>query len=129
MEFFQNLLGADAGLAVWTVLKIVAIVGPMMGAVAEQYADQVVLTSDNPRSESPAFILSQILAGVAGRDRVDVIDDRREAIRYALSEAAGTDVVLLAGKGHEATQEVAGVKTPFSDVDEAVAALMQRGAA
>jgi len=66
---------------------------------------------------------------VAGRDRVDVIDDRREAIRYALSEAAGADVVLLAGKGHEATQEVAGVKTPFSDVDEAVAALMQRGAA
>jgi len=102
---------------------------PMMGAVAEQYADQVVLTSDNPRSESPAFILSQILAGVAGRDRVDVIDDRREAIRYALSEAAVADVVLLAGKGHEATQEVAGVKTPFSDVDEAVAALMQRGAA
>lgn len=102
---------------------------PMMGAVAEQYADQVVLTSDNPRSESPAFILSQILAGVAGRDRVDVIDDRREAIRYALSEAAAADVVLLAGKGHEATQEVAGVKTPFSDVDEAVAALMQRGAA
>ncbi len=102
---------------------------PMMGAVAEQCADQVVLTSDNPRSESPAFILSQILAGVAGRDRVDVIDDRREAIRYALSEAAAADVVLLAGKGHEATQEVAGVKTPFSDVDEAVAALTQRGAA
>ena len=102
---------------------------PMMGAVAEQYADQVVLTSDNPRSESPAFILSQILAGVAGRDRVDVIDDRREAIRYALSEAAAADVVLLAGKGHEAMQEIAGVKTPFSDVDEAVGALTQRGAA
>jgi UDP-N-acetylmuramyl-tripeptide synthetase len=102
---------------------------PMMGAVAEQYADQVVLTSDNPRSESPAFILSQILAGVAGRDRVDVIDDRREAIRYAVSTAGSADVVLLAGKGHEATQEVAGVQTPFSDVDEAMAALMQRGAA
>ena len=102
---------------------------PMMGAVAEQYADQVVLTSDNPRSESPAFILSQILAGVAGRDRVDVIDDRREAIRHALSDAAANDVVLLAGKGHEATQEIAGVKTPFSDVDEALAALAQRGEA
>ena len=63
---------------------------PMMGAVAEQYADQVVLTSDNPRSESPAFILSQILAGVAGRDRVDVIDDRRDAIRHALRDAAGS---------------------------------------
>ena len=102
---------------------------PMMGAVAEQYADQVVLTSDNPRSESPAFILSQILAGVAGRDRVDVIDDRRAAIRHALCDAAANDVVLLAGKGHEATQEIAGVKTPFSDVDEAVAALAQRGEA
>jgi UDP-N-acetylmuramyl-tripeptide synthetase len=100
---------------------------PMMGAVAEQYADQVVLTSDNPRSESPAFILSQILAGVAGRDRVDVIDDRRDAIRHALRDAASTDVVLLAGKGHEETQEIAGVKTPFSDVDQAVAALAQRG--
>ena len=100
---------------------------PMMGAVAEQYADQVVLTSDNPRSESPAFILSQILAGVAGRDRVDVIDDRRDAIRHALRDAAPTDVVLLAGKGHEETQEIAGVKTPFSDVDQAVAALAQRG--
>jgi UDP-N-acetylmuramyl tripeptide synthase len=100
---------------------------PLMGAVAEQYADQVVLTSDNPRSESPAFILSQILAGVAGRDRVDVIDDRRDAIRHALRDAASTDVVLLAGKGHEETQEIAGVKTPFSDVDQAVAALAQRG--
>ncbi|MBP7131926.1 MAG: UDP-N-acetylmuramoyl-L-alanyl-D-glutamate--2,6-diaminopimelate ligase [Aquabacterium sp.] len=101
---------------------------PMMGAVAEQYADQVVLTSDNPRSESPAFILSQILAGVAGRDRVDVIDDRHEAIRYAVGAAAAADVVLLAGKGHEVTQDVAGVLTPFSDVGEAVAALTQRGA-
>ena len=102
---------------------------PMMGAVAEMNADQVVLTSDNPRSEPPAFILSQILTGVTGREHLDVIEDRREAIRYALCEAGARDVVLLAGKGHETTQEVAGVKTLFSDVDEALAALKQRGAA
>ena len=101
---------------------------PLMGATADRHADRVVLTSDNPRSESPAFILSQILAGVPGRDEVDVIEDRRAAIAYALGEADARDVVLLAGKGHEATQEVAGVKTPFSDTDEALAALQRRAA-
>ena len=59
---------------------------------------------------------------------MDVIDDRHEAIRYAVGAAAAADVVLLAGKGHEVTQDVAGVLTPFSDVGEAVAALTQRGA-
>ena len=101
---------------------------PLMGATADRHADRVVLTSDNPRSESPAFILSQILAGVPGRDEVDVIEDRRAAIAHALSQADARDVVLLAGKGHEATQEVAGLKTPFSDIDEAAAALSRRAA-
>ncbi len=101
---------------------------PLMGATADRHADHVVLTSDNPRSESPAFILSQILAGVPGRDEVDVIEDRRAAIAHALSQADARDVVLLAGKGHEATQEVAGLKTPFSDIDEAAAALSRRAA-
>ena len=58
-----------------------------MGAVADQYADQVVLTSDNPRDEVPAYILSQILAGVARREGVDVFEDRRAAIEYALDDA------------------------------------------
>jgi UDP-N-acetylmuramyl tripeptide synthase len=105
---------------------------PLMGAMAEQHADHVVLTSDNPRSEAPAFILSQILAGIAGQgghDLVDVIEDRREAIAHAVSSAQAADVVLVAGKGHEATQEVAGVKYPFSDVDETLAALALRGGA
>jgi UDP-N-acetylmuramyl-tripeptide synthetase len=102
---------------------------PMMGAIADQDADHVVLTSDNPRDESPAFILSQILAGVPGRDQIDVIEDRREAIAYALRDAAPQDVVLIAGKGHEAYQEVAGLRTHFSDVEEAAAALAQRVAA
>lgn len=101
---------------------------PLMGATADRHADHVVLTSDNPRSESPAFILSQILAGVPGRDEVDVIEDRRAAIAHALGEADARDVVLLAGKGHEATQEIAGTKLPFSDIDEAAAALGRRAA-
>ncbi len=98
---------------------------PMMGAIAQRQADRVVLTSDNPRNEPPAFILSQILAGVAGHDEVDVIEDRSEAIAYAIAQAARADVVLIAGKGHETTQEVAGIKTPFSDTEHAQAALNQ----
>jgi murE/murF fusion protein len=85
-----------------------------------------VLTSDNPRNESACFILSQILAGVTGRDRVAVIENRRDAIVDAIHRAGPQDVVLIAGKGHEATQEVGGVKTPFSDVEESMAALRAR---
>lgn len=99
---------------------------PAMGAVAAHRADAVVLTSDNPRDEPPALILAQILAGVAGHDEVQVLEDRREAIAHAIAAAAPGDVVLIAGKGHETTQEVAGVKRPFSDADEARAALASR---
>ena len=99
---------------------------PMMGAVAEQHADHVVLTSDNPRSESPSYILAQILAGTAGSDGVDVIEARHDAICHAVMSADVRDLVLIAGKGHEATQDVAGIKTPFSDVQEALAALKRR---
>ena len=99
---------------------------PMMGAIAARLADRVVLTSDNPRDESPDFILSQILAGIVGHDEVDVIVDRREAIGHAVMRAAPADLVLLAGKGHEATQETAGVKRVFSDAREAQDALRRR---
>ncbi|MBX3645571.1 MAG: UDP-N-acetylmuramoyl-L-alanyl-D-glutamate--2,6-diaminopimelate ligase [Rubrivivax sp.] len=99
---------------------------PMMGAIAARLADHVVLTSDNPRDEAPGYILSQILAGITGHDDVDVIEDRREAIAQALARAAPEDVVLLAGKGHEDTQEVAGVKRELSDLREARAALQRR---
>jgi UDP-N-acetylmuramoyl-L-alanyl-D-glutamate--2,6-diaminopimelate ligase len=99
---------------------------PLMGAIAARLAEHVVLTSDNPRHEPPDFILAQILAGVAGHDEVDVIEDRREAVRYAIGAAAPADVVLIAGKGHEDYQEVAGVRRPFADVDEALAALRAR---
>lgn len=102
---------------------------PLMGAMAEQHADEVVVTSDNPRDEKACYILSQVLAGMARQDGVAVIENRHEAIAHALTQCAPEDVVLIAGKGHEATQEVAGVKAPFSDVAEALAALRERGAA
>ena len=103
---------------------------PLMGAIAAAQADHVVITSDNPRDEPPATILAQILAGAnaekRGHSEVEVIEDRRTAIQHAVRAAAAGDVLLLAGKGHEAWQEVAGLKRPFSDIDEARAALAQR---
>jgi len=102
---------------------------PLMGAIADRDADRVFLTSDNPRDESPAAILAQILAGVAGHDEVAVIENRAEAIATAIAEARAGDVVLLAGKGHETYQEVAGVRRPFSDLDEARKALAARSGA
>ena len=99
---------------------------PLMGAIAAAGADEVVVTSDNPRDEVPSAILAQILAGVATPDPVSVIEDRRAAVRHAVLGALPGDVVLLAGKGHEDYQEVAGVKRPFSDLLEARAALLAR---
>ena len=91
---------------------------PLMGAACANGADRLVVTSDNPRSEDPMEIISQILAGIpdAG-SRVAVEPDRAKAISLALSEAAEGDVVVIAGKGHETTQEIAGVKHPFDDRD------------
>ncbi len=101
---------------------------PLMGQIAAHHADRVVLTSDNPRGEAPDFILAQILAGIARQEGVDVIEDRRAAIAHALGDAQDRDIVLIAGKGHEPYQEVAGVRHPFSDVDEARRALARRAA-
>jgi UDP-N-acetylmuramyl-tripeptide synthetase len=102
---------------------------PLMGALAQRLAGRVVITSDNPRNEAPAFITLQIVAGLAGnQERVTVVEERRAAIRYALREAEGQDVILIAGKGHEDYQEIRGVKLPFSDVAEASAGLALRGA-
>lgn len=99
---------------------------PLMGAVAERLADAVVLTSDNPRDEAPAAILDQIAAGFADRSRARIVEDRRAAIGLAVREAGARDVVLLAGKGHEDYQEIAGTRRPFSDAVEAAAALRAR---
>jgi len=102
---------------------------PLMGAIAHQGADHVVLTSDNPRHETPSLILAQILAGIPDSDAIDVIEDRGAAIHEAVERAGALDVVLIAGKGHEQTQEVAGVKRAFSDVAVASQALRLRGGA
>ncbi|RQO83162.1 UDP-N-acetylmuramoyl-L-alanyl-D-glutamate--2,6-diaminopimelate ligase [Acidovorax sp. FJL06] len=101
---------------------------PLMGAVAQQQADQVLVTSDNPRSESPAAILHQILQGTIAGATVRAEPDRAAAIAQAIAEAAPADVVLIAGKGHEDTQEAAGMRLPFSDMAHAQAALQARGA-
>jgi len=97
-----------------------------MGALACRLADRVVVTSDNPRLEPSDFIISQILAGMIGHDEVDVIENRAEAVRHAVADADPRDVVLVAGKGHEDYQEIAGVRHAFSDVDEARRALEAR---
>jgi UDP-N-acetylmuramoyl-L-alanyl-D-glutamate--2,6-diaminopimelate ligase len=99
---------------------------PLMGAIAVSGADRVVLTSDNPRDEVPGAILAQVLAGVSGHDDIGVFEDRREAIAHAVAQASPGDVILLAGKGHEDYQELRGVRHPFSDVQEAAAALRRR---
>ncbi|MCS7081956.1 MAG: UDP-N-acetylmuramoyl-L-alanyl-D-glutamate--2,6-diaminopimelate ligase [Bacteroidetes bacterium] len=88
---------------------------PTMGQIAERYADRVVLTSDNPRTEDPEAIVQEILAGMAHPERVERILDRREAIRFAALEARSGDVVLVAGKGHETYQVIGHEKRPFDD--------------
>ncbi len=103
---------------------------PLMGAIAARDADQVIVTSDNPRGEVPAAILGDIVAGIgAERSHVSVVEDRREAIVVAAARAAAADVILIAGKGHEDYQEIAGVKLAFSDVAQAMSALAQRAGA
>ena len=104
---------------------------PLMGAIAQQLATQLVVTSDNPRHEAPAAILAQISAGL-GADaahalaKVAVIEDRRAAIEHAVRHADARDVILVAGKGHETDQDIAGVKHHFSDAEVARAALQRR---
>jgi UDP-N-acetylmuramoyl-L-alanyl-D-glutamate--2,6-diaminopimelate ligase len=99
---------------------------PQMGAIAGT-ADQVLVTSDNPRSEDPHRIIAQIMAGLDQPGaRVQAIEDRASAILAAIKHAAKLDVILLAGKGHEAYQEIRGKKLPFSDADHAALALAAR---
>jgi UDP-N-acetylmuramoyl-L-alanyl-D-glutamate--2,6-diaminopimelate ligase len=100
---------------------------PQMGRIA-QGADQVLVTSDNPRSEEPASIIAQIVAGMdtSQAARVQTVEDRAAAILLAVKQAAKQDVILLAGKGHEPYQEIKGRKMPFSDADHASLALTAR---
>lgn len=97
---------------------------PVMGKIAE-LADEIIVTSDNPRNEEPEFIMAQIAAGFTlNRFPAPVMEpDRAKAILYAIKHAEKNDVVLLAGKGHESYQEIKGKKLPFSDIDHAHIAL------
>ncbi|OYY73457.1 MAG: UDP-N-acetylmuramoyl-L-alanyl-D-glutamate--2,6-diaminopimelate ligase [Gammaproteobacteria bacterium 28-57-27] len=90
---------------------------PRMGLVAAELADRVIVTDDNPRDEDGEVIAQGILAGMAQQDHVLIERDRRRAIAFALTEAAPEDIILVAGKGHEDYQEIAGVRYPFSDRD------------
>jgi len=97
---------------------------PQMGAIAERMADRVVITSDNPRKEDPQAIIDDILAGLQRVPAVEI--DRGRAIAAAVADADKRDVILLAGKGHEPYQEIAGVRHAFSDLDAAKSALAGR---
>ncbi|MFN0011922.1 MAG: UDP-N-acetylmuramoyl-L-alanyl-D-glutamate--2,6-diaminopimelate ligase [Phycisphaerales bacterium] len=107
---------------------------PLMGALAGEHADAVFITSDNPRTEPPEVIITQIMGGVRVQDRAKVIsiEDRAEAIRAAITHAAAADIVLIAGKGHEDYQILPDgrggtLKRHFDDREEARAALAMRG--
>ena len=99
---------------------------PLMAAAAEAAADQVVLTSDNPRSESPEAIVAAMVQGLSRPQSVHIQLDRALAIADTVAQSAAQDVVLVAGKGHESVQEIRDVRHPFSDVAQAQTALQQR---
>jgi UDP-N-acetylmuramoyl-L-alanyl-D-glutamate--2,6-diaminopimelate ligase len=94
---------------------------PLMGRIASELADLVIVTSDNPRSEDPLAIIEEIVSGLEGEP--EVVPDRRAAIERAIELAASGDVVVIAGKGHERGQEVGGRVIPFDDREVAGEAL------
>jgi UDP-N-acetylmuramoyl-L-alanyl-D-glutamate--2,6-diaminopimelate ligase len=112
--------------------KIITVIGcggdrdaskrPLMGEAAAKLSDLVIVTDDNPRSEIPADIRSAVVGGtVGGKAEVVEIADRREAIRFALSQASDGDVIAVLGKGHESGQEINGEILPFDDREVIVA--------
>lgn len=99
---------------------------PLMARAAEQAADAVIVTDDNPRSESPEVIVADIFSGFTHADAVVAISDRADAIAYAIDHAGAGDVVLVAGKGHEDYQLKGEQRLPFSDAEQVRAALQER---
>ena len=99
---------------------------PLMATAAEMYAQHIVLTSDNPRSESPEAILRDMCAVLKSPQSARIVIDRAQAIAEAIQHANQNDLVLIAGKGHETTQEILGVKYPFSDQLHAQQAIHNR---
>ncbi|MED5528953.1 MAG: cyanophycin synthetase, partial [Pseudomonadota bacterium] len=99
---------------------------PIMGEIAEQNANQLVIADDNPRNEQGEEIVQHILSGTRNPSAVKVIRDRAEAIDYAIQNAKPGDLVLVAGKGHETYQDVGGNKNIFSDANQVRLALQNR---
>ncbi|WP_173932337.1 UDP-N-acetylmuramoyl-L-alanyl-D-glutamate--2,6-diaminopimelate ligase [Chelativorans sp. Marseille-P2723] len=131
-EALENVLAAVRPFTTGRVIVVFGCGGdrdpgkrPIMGAIANRLADIVIVTDDNPRSEEPASIRRAILDAAPGARE---IGDRREAIRAAIAMLQTGDTLIVAGKGHEIGQEVAGVKTPFSDHEEVRLALEEMGA-
>lgn len=91
---------------------------PLMGAIAEAKADYIVLTNDNPRSETPEKIIEDIKAGITSINNVTIKKDRQAAIHFAVNQAKAGDVILIAGKGHENYQLIGDKKYPFNDAEE-----------
>jgi UDP-N-acetylmuramoyl-L-alanyl-D-glutamate--2,6-diaminopimelate ligase len=135
-DALEQVLAALAPLAADRGGRLVAVFGaggerdagkrPHMGRAASRHAGRIVLTSDNPRGEDPLAIIRAIRRGVTGDCAVE--PDRARAIAAAIAEAGAADVILIAGKGHEGFQEVAGRRLPFSDAEAAEAALRRREA-
>ncbi|RLJ22581.1 UDP-N-acetylmuramoyl-L-alanyl-D-glutamate--2,6-diaminopimelate ligase [bacterium endosymbiont of Escarpia laminata] len=96
---------------------------PQMGRIAEQYADSIIVTDDNPRGEESRAIIDQILAGMEHPEQARVEANRAEAIRLAVLSAGAEDLVLVAGKGHETYQQIGDRKLPFSDREQVIQAL------
>jgi UDP-N-acetylmuramoyl-L-alanyl-D-glutamate--2,6-diaminopimelate ligase len=132
-DALASVLRAARGLAENRVLCVFGCGGdrdrgkrPLMGRIASELADVAIVTSDNPRSEDPLAIIDEILAGATAP--LEVEPDRRTAIERALALAREGDIVLIAGKGHERGQEIAGEVLPFDDRDVARDALRRLGA-
>ncbi len=99
---------------------------PLMGKTVARLADRIVVTNDNPRSEMPANIITDVLQGIGDKTGAIAIEDRATAIAYAIHEAADEDIVLIAGKGHENYQLIGGQRLAFSDYDAALANVFAR---
>ena len=99
---------------------------PLMGEIAETHANQLIITDDNPRNERGDEIVQHILSGINNPEAVNVVRDRAEAISFAIKNANAGDVVLVAGKGHETYQDIAGTRNIFSDTKQVRLALQER---
>jgi UDP-N-acetylmuramoyl-L-alanyl-D-glutamate--2,6-diaminopimelate ligase len=127
-DALENVLRTARGLTAGRVICVFGCGGdrdhgkrPQMGRIATELADVAIVTSDNPRNEDPQAIIDEVLAGTVGGAAVE--PDRRAAIERAVELAEPGDVVVIAGKGHEPGQEIAGRVTPFDDRDVARDAL------